>query len=148
MPILLDTNVYLFAIRSEEGAAFFEHRFLPLVFQTYLSSIVVEELYAGALDAQAERLVESYVGALERAGRVVAPNFQDWKEAGRLVARVTRKEAGRKSKVQQMLNDILLALCARRIGADLFTFNREDFQLIQRYRPFSLKVLIQRGRSR
>lgn len=148
MPILLDTNVYLFAIRSEEGAAFFEHRFLPLVFQTYLSSIVVEELYAGALDAQAERLVESYVGALERAGRVVAPNFQDWKEAGRIVARVTRKEAGRKSKVQQMLNDILLALCARRIGADLFTFNREDFQLIQRYRPFSLKVLIQRGRSR
>jgi len=148
LPILLDTNVYLFAIRSEEGAAFFEHRFLPLVFQTYLSSIVVEELYAGALDAQAERLVESYVGALERAGRVVAPNFQDWKEAGRLVARVTRKEAGRKSKVQQMLNDILLALCARRIGADLFTFNREDFQLIQRYRPFSLKVLIQRGRSR
>lgn len=148
MPILLDTNVYLFAIRSQDGAVFFERRFLPLVFQTYLSSIVVEELYAGALDAQAERLVESYVGALERAGRVVAPNFQDWKEAGRLVARLTRKEAGRKSKVQQMLNDILLALCARRIGADLFTFNREDFQLIQRYRPFSLKVLIQRGRSR
>ena len=144
MPILLDTNVYLFAIRSEEGAAFFEHRFLPLVFQTHLSSIVVEELYAGALDAQAERLVESYVGALERAGRVIAPNFQDWKEAGRIVARLTRKEAGRKSKVQQMLNDILLALCARRIGADLFTFNREDFQLIHRHRPFSLKVLVQR----
>lgn len=135
-------------MRSDDGAAFFERRFLPLAFQTHLSSIVVEELYAGALDAHAERLVESYVGALARAGRVVAPNFQDWKEAGRLVARVTRKEAGRKSKVQQMLNDILLALCARRIGADLFTFNREDFQLIHRYRPFSLKVLLPRGRSR
>ena len=82
MPILLDTNVYLFAIRSEEGAAFFEHRFLPLVFQTHLSSIVVEELYAGALDAQAERLVESYVGALERAGRVA-----DFIELGELLAR-------------------------------------------------------------
>ena len=43
-----------------------------------------------------------------------------------------------------MLNDILLALCARRIGADLFTFNREDFQMIQRYKTFSLKVLLQR----
>jgi len=143
LPILLDTNVYLFAIRSKKGAAFFERQFLPLVFQTHLSSIVVEELYAGALDAQAIGLVESYVGALERAGRVIAPTFQDWKEAGKLVARATRKETSRKSKVQQMLNDILLALCARRIGADLFTFNREDFQLIQRYKAFSLKVLLQ-----
>jgi predicted nucleic acid-binding protein len=130
-------------MKSERGAAFFERRFLPLVFQTYLSSIVVEELYAGALDAQAIRLVESYVGALERVRRVVAPTFQDWKEAGQLVARATRKESGRKSRVQQMLNDILLALCARRIGADLFTFNREDFDLIRRYTPFSLKALHQ-----
>jgi predicted nucleic acid-binding protein len=148
LPILLDTNVYLFAIRSDEGAAFFERRFLPLVFQTHLSSIVVEELYAGALDAQAVALIESYVGALERAGRIIAPNFQDWKEAGRLIARVTRKEPGRKSKVQQMLNDILLALCARRIGADLFTFNREDFRMIHRHSPFSLKVLPDKGRTR
>jgi predicted nucleic acid-binding protein len=142
--ILLDTNVYLFAMRSEKGAAFFERQFLPLVFQTHLSSIVVEELYAGALDAQAIGLVERYVGVLERAGRVIAPTFQDWKEAGKLVARATQKETSRKSKVQQMLNDILLALCARHIGADLFTFNREDFQLIQRYKAFSLKVLLQR----
>jgi predicted nucleic acid-binding protein len=131
-------------MRSDKGAAFFEHRFLPLVFQTHLSSVVVEELYAGALDAQAVRLVESYVGALERAGRVIAPTFQDWKEAGRLIARAISKETGRKSKIQQILNDVLLALCARRIGADLFTFNREDFQLIQRYRPFSLKILLHR----
>lgn len=131
-------------MRSDKGAAFFEHRFLPLVFQTHLSSVVVEELYAGALDAQAVRLVESYVGALERAGRVIAPTFQDWKEAGRLIARAIGKETSRKSKIQQILNDVLLALCARRIGADLFTFNREDFQLIQRYRPFSLKVLLHR----
>lgn len=135
-------------MRSDEGAALFERRFLPLVFQTHLSSVVVEELYAGALDARAIGLVESYVGALERAGRVIAPAFQDWKEAGRLIARATRKETSRKSKVQQMLNDILLALCARRIGADLFTFNREDFQLIHRYRPFSLKVLFHRGKTR
>ena len=104
MPILLDTNVYLFAIKSEQGAAFFEHRFLPLVFQTYLSSIVTEELYAGALDPGAVRLVERYVGALEKAGRVVTPTFLDWKEAGKLVAHITRKEPGRKSAIQQMLN--------------------------------------------
>lgn len=141
MPILLDTNVYLFAMKSDSGAEFFERRFLPLTFQTVLSSVVVEELYAGALDAGAVRLVERYVGALERAGRVVTPTFQDWKGAGKLVAQITRKEPGRKPKVQQMANDLLLAFCARRIGADLFTFNRDDFELIRRHTLFSLKVL-------
>lgn len=141
MPVLLDTNVYLFAMKSDSGADFFERRFLPLTFQTVLSSVVVEELYAGALDAGAVRLVERYVGALERTGRVVTPTFQDWKKAGKLVAQITRKEPGRKSKVQQMLNDLLLALSARRIGADLFTYNGDDFELIRRHTPFSLKVL-------
>ena len=141
MPVLLDTNIYLYAIKSERGSQFFERRFLPLVFQTYLSSIVAEELYAGALDTAAVRLVERYVGALEKAGRLVTPFFQDWKDTGKIIAQVTRREPGRKSKTQQMVNDILLALNARRIGADLFTFNREDFELIRRYRSFSLIAL-------
>ena len=98
---------------------------------------------AGALDRQAIRLIEKYVGALEPGGRVVAPSFQDWKQAGAIIARITRKEPHLKSKMQQMLNDVLIALCARRIGADLYTFNRRDFDLIRRHRPFSLKVLVQ-----
>jgi len=141
VPILLDTNVYLCAMKSEEGAAFFQRTFVPAVFRTHLSSVVVEELYAGALDRGALHLVERYVGALERSGRTVTPTFQDWKEAGRLVAQITRREPGRKVKVQQMVNDILLALGARRIGADLYTFNGADFELIRRHRPFRLKVL-------
>ena len=141
VPILLDTNAYLFAMRSDHGAAAFERRFLPLVFQTYLAGVVVEELYAGALDSQGVRLVERYVGSLERANRIIAPNFHDWKEAGKVIARITRREPSLKSKLQQLLNDILLALCTRRIGADLYTFNRDDFDLIRRHRPFSLKIL-------
>ncbi|HEV8711985.1 MAG TPA: type II toxin-antitoxin system VapC family toxin [Candidatus Binatia bacterium] len=141
MKYLLDTDVYLFAINSEAGEEFFAQRFFPLIFRTYLASIVIEELYAGALDAQAVRLVERYVRALERTGRIVAPTFRDWKEAGKLVAHLTRKEPGRKPKVQQMLNDILITLCARQIGATVFTFNHEDFVLIRRYKPFSLEAL-------
>ena len=48
------------------------------------------------------------------------------------MALITRREPGRKPKVQQMLNDILLALSARRMGADLYTLNRENFKLIRR----------------
>jgi len=128
-------------MRSEAGAVVFEERFVPLVFQTHLSGVVVEELYAGALDVKGTRLIDAYVGSLERAGRILAPTFQDWKEAGKIIARISGKEPRQKSKIQRMLNDVLLALCARRIGADLFTYNREDFRLIHRYRPFSLRVL-------
>lgn len=141
MKYILDTNVYLFAINSEAGAEFFTYHFFPLIFRTYITSVVIEELYAGALDIQAVRLVERYVRALERTRRIVTPTFQDWKDAGKLVAQLTRKEPGRKSKVQHMLNDILTALCARQIGATVCTFNREDFALIRRYKPFSLETL-------
>jgi len=88
------------------------------VFQTYLAGVVVEELYAGALDSQGVRLVERYVGSLERAKRVIAPNFQDWKEAGKIIARITRKEPGLKSRMQQILNDILLALWLHALALD------------------------------
>ena len=56
MAILLDTNVYLYAIQSEEGAALFERQFLPLVFQTYLASIVVESFTL-------ERLIDKPFGS-------------------------------------------------------------------------------------
>jgi predicted nucleic acid-binding protein len=70
-----------------------------------------------------------------------AITVQDWKEAGKLVAHLTQAEPGRKSKVQQMLNDILIAFCTRQIGATLFTFNRSDFAFIRRYKPFALETL-------
>ena len=89
----------------------------------------------------AVRLVERYVGPLGRADWVVSPTFQDWKDAGKLVALIISKEPGRKPRIQQMLNDILPALCARRIGADLFPFNRDDFELIRRHKPFWLGLL-------
>ena len=102
---------------------------------------MVEELYASALNPAAIRLVDRHVGALEKAARLVAPTFQDGKEAGKLVAQITRREPARKTKIQQMFNDILLALSTRRIGGELFIFNRGDFELNRRYKPFSSRTL-------
>jgi predicted nucleic acid-binding protein len=138
---ILDTNVYVHAINSETGAQLFLQRFTPLVFCTTLCSVVAQELDAGAVDPKATQLVEKYIGSLERTGRLVAPIFADWKEAGKLIAQLARKEPARRSKLQQLLNDVLIALCARRIGATVFTSNRDDFELIRRDRAFSLEVL-------
>ncbi len=142
MKCILDTNVYLHAMRSDAGRTAFEQRFVPLVFCTVVSGVVAEELYAGALEEAATRLVDRYIGALRKAGRVIAPTFEDWTAAGKLIAQMTRKEPRKKSKTQgQLLNDVLIALCARRVGATVFTFNRDDFELIRRYRSFFLEVL-------
>lgn len=50
--------------------------------------------------------------------------------------------------MQQILNAILIALSARRTGADLYTFNGDDFELIRRHRNISLKVLEPKAESR
>jgi len=39
------------------------------------------------------------------------------------------------------LNDFLIAVCARGVGATLFTHSREDFQLVRRHKEFALRVL-------
>jgi predicted nucleic acid-binding protein len=93
------------------------------------------------VDAKATALVEQHIGALERTGRVVTPTFGDWKGAGKMIAQVMRAEPSLKSKAPQLLNDILIALCARRIGATVFTYNGDDFRVVRRYRTFALEVL-------
>jgi len=52
-----------------------------------------------------------------------------------------RKDRSWRSKLPALLNDILIALSARRIGATVVTHNARDFRLIQRYRPFSLRAV-------
>ncbi|MBI3014290.1 MAG: hypothetical protein HYY65_04300 [Candidatus Tectomicrobia bacterium] len=78
---------------------------------------------------------------MERTGRVVAPTFEDWIEASEVVVAIMARERSWRSKLPLLLNDILIALCARRIGATLFTYNREDFRLIRRHKDFPLHLL-------
>ena len=42
----------------------------------------------------------------------------------------------------------VVTLCARQIGATLFTYNREDFRLIRHHMDFLLQVLGQERHSR
>ncbi len=58
-----------------------------------------------------------------------------------IVTAIEEKDKAWRSKLPRLLNDILIALCARRIGATLLTYNRDDFRLIRRHKEFSLRVL-------
>ena len=78
---------------------------------------------------------------MERTGRIVSPVFNDWVDASDVVSAIEDRDRRWRSKLPALLNDILIALCARRIGAMLITHNGDDFRLIRRHRPFSLRVL-------
>ena len=114
---------------------------LAVLPRTYLSAVVVQELYTGTLDAVGERLVSRFVHQTEKTGRIVLPTYQDWKEAGRILARINRQEPAQRTRIPRLVNDGLLAMSAIQIGATLCTLNGDDFRLIARYRRFSLQVL-------
>jgi predicted nucleic acid-binding protein len=138
---LLDTNVYLQAARSHEGRQRFRETFLPLLPSTVLSAVVAYELRVDARDDRTRELVAGYLTPMERAGRTVSPTFADWSEAASIVTSIETKETSRRSKLPALLNDILIALGARRVGAVLLTYNRADFRLIRRHKEFALRAL-------
>ena len=141
MKYLLDTNVYLEAVRSEEARVQFRKTFYPLLPATYLSAVVSYELGVNAYNGRTLTLLQDFVRPMERSGRVVTPAFDDWVMASQVVTAVGEKEKSWRSKLLALLNDILIALSARRIGATLLTYNRDDFRLIRRHTEFSLRVL-------
>jgi tRNA(fMet)-specific endonuclease VapC len=109
--------------------------------QTYLSAVVIQELYTGALDPIGERLVEMSVRQTEKTSRIVIPTYRDWEQTGKTLAQISKQEPNQRSRIPRLVNDVLLALSAIQIGATLYTFNGGDFGLIARYRNFSLEIL-------
>ena len=94
-----------------------------------------------AADRRSRAYVEDFIRPLERTGRVVTPTFDDWVEASALVTAIELRDRGWRSKLPALLNDILIALSARRVGAMVLTRNRDDFLVIRRHKGFSLRVL-------
>ena len=133
--------MYLEAARSDEARARFRESFLPLLPATFLSAVVAYELAADARDRRTRGLVRQFLLPMERTGRIVSPAFHDWLDAADVVTAIEERDRGWRSKLPALLNDILIALCARRIGATLITYNGDDFRLIRRQRGFALRVL-------
>ena len=138
---LIDTDLYIDLIQS--GIT------LPLIREIYdkdtpgiyFSSVVAQELLAGARSPAARKRVEILYRPFERVGRVVTPSHSQWKDAGGILAKVLDDRPDLKTKLPALVNDCLLALSARSLGASLYTRNRDDFILLQSVRSFSLVVI-------
>jgi predicted nucleic acid-binding protein len=111
-PVLLDSSIYISALREGEQALLALRQLAPKE-PLWLSSVVLEELYAGvnARDRRVvERLERDFDRAYERIGQ----------------ARLT--------------NDALIAMSAARQGITVITANERDFARLARFRPFRWEV--------
>ena len=134
---VLDTNLYVEAIRSDEGnqaLAAFQRRFAAFLFQ---HSTVAQEILTGARSESGYRAYhEDWVAPFEELGRVITPGHGTWMRAALILARLV--DAGTISPGgfnRSFLNDCLIAASAREHGFILVTRNTEDFALIQEVEP-------------
>jgi predicted nucleic acid-binding protein len=94
-PALFDTSIYISALRRGNDAALALRRVAadaPLL----LSSVVLEELYAGAGDRE-RRVLERLERDFDRVKRILVPNLSDWTQTGRVLARLVDSGSSRRT---------------------------------------------------
>lgn len=138
---LIDTDLYIDLIQSGTTLPFIRELYEKEAPGIYFSSIVAQELLAGARSPAARKRVGTLFQPFEKVGRIVTPGHNHWKDAGTILAEILHSTPRLKSKLPTLVNDCLLALSARSLGATLYTRNRDDFTLLQSQRSFSLVVL-------
>jgi predicted nucleic acid-binding protein len=131
---LFDSSVYISGTRGGDDAVVAQRR-LPPDTMLWLSSVVLEELYAGAW-GQIRDSVERLEHDFERARRILVPNLGDWTKAGRVLARVAAKYGYEKIGQARLTNDALIAMSAARIGARVITVNERDFRKLAEFGSF------------
>ncbi len=138
-PALFDTSIYISALRRGNGAALALRR-LTADAPLWLSSVVLEELYAGAGDRE-RRVVERLERDFERAKRILVPNLGDWTHAGRVLARLAQKYDYEQIGQGRLTNDALIAMSAGRLGICVITANERDFRRLAEFRAFQWQVI-------
>jgi predicted nucleic acid-binding protein len=138
-PALFDSSIYISALRRGSNAALELRRLAPDA-PVWLSSVVLEELYAGAYDRD-RHVVERLERDFDRAKRIVVPNLSDWTQAGRVLARLAAKYGYEQIGQGRLTNDALIAMSAGRLGIRVITANERDFSRLAEFRTFPWQVI-------
>jgi len=137
-PVLLDSSIYITALRFADDAALSLRRIAggePV----WLSSVVLEELYAG-VTVRNRHVVERLECDFDRAGRILVPNLSDSTQTGKALARLTAKYDYEQIGKGRLTNDALVAMSAARLGMTVITANARDFSKLRELRPFRWRV--------
>jgi predicted nucleic acid-binding protein len=133
-PILFDTSVYVGALRDPSLADLLVKRWRGKA-AIWLSSVVAEELYAGAMPRDTS-VVDRLVHDFDKADRILVPNLRDWIRAGNTLARLAEKYGYERIGQGRLTNDALIAMSAARLGITIITGNARDFARLAEFRPF------------
>jgi len=134
--VLLDTNVFIDYLRAELHAAWVFGGQENVV--RFVSAVVLMELHLGATTPKREKAVARVTAAFP-TNRVIAPAAHLFPQAGRLFRRLYGERLGEPDRLGPM-NDLLIALTAREIGATVVTGNVAEFNRIAGELP-GLQVL-------
>jgi predicted nucleic acid-binding protein len=108
----------------------------------FVSAVVLQELTAGAQDTADVRRLGSMRAAAEEDGMLLTPDGEDWYEAGKVLNALHRglrshraghTQAIPKEEQHRLLRDVLIARSAKRINAEVVTYNVADFEKIRRF---------------
>jgi predicted nucleic acid-binding protein len=143
-PVVFDTSIYIPYLRREAYRDLVENQ--TRRGRNRLSSVVLQELYAGTRSAVDKRLLDDLNRSFTSRGYVVTPEHMEWTLAGQLL-----NEHGRRhgfSAPGRHTPDILILASALRVGAVLVTENLRDFsmwlRLLRRRRIFGTVLGVRR----
>jgi predicted nucleic acid-binding protein len=139
---VLDTNLYVRAFRSLDGALELQSYYEAFTPATYLSSVVLHELLVGSNTVEKERAVRNLLARpLQRTRRVITPSHSAWQSSAEAIARMSRKDKrDLRSIPKSLVLDCLLAASCREAGATLLTDNLADFAAIQKSIRFDFEA--------
>ena len=129
--LLLDTNVFVDYLRAGLHADWIFGRVGETI--RFLSSVVLMELRLGADTPRRRRAVDRIKVAIP-SGRLIAPAPELFDHAGRLFRTLYGDRSGLEDRLGP-INDLLIALTARHIGATVLTGNLRQFDLIAGHLP-------------
>ncbi len=139
--LLIDTNIYIDFLRRDAYSEIISNIYAYETPGIYFSSVVIQELLIGAIGKEGRKNVETLYLPFENMGRIVTPTHNNWKEAGNLLSRLRIRRKDLKDKIPALINDTLIAMSAKSIGATVYTSNVTDFQTIRKFSTFSLVVV-------
>jgi len=134
--VVIDTNVYVdWLNEGQHEAVLFQRNVVK-----YLSAVVLMELSAGAFSVRDRRLVQEVISAFAKVDRILVPTVTIYEDAGDVLRRLQEHRGYTVASAHGLVNDVLIALSARSIGATVITQNERDFVAIQTIRPFKLAL--------
>ena len=129
--VLLDTNVFIDYLRAELHADWIFGGVSHIV--RFLSSVVLMELRIGADTPRRQRAIDRIQAAFPTS-RLITPLPPLFDHAGRLFRTLHGDGSGLDDRLGPV-NDLLIALTARQIGATVLTSNLDEFRQIARHLP-------------